>query len=390
MPERIEKIEALPLRIPRKTPYLGPLEQGVTASSKGYFIRPGNSSIYSVHDQTLLLKVVTSNGRIGWGECVSFVAPQIVKAILDEVIIPLVIGRDPHKAVEIYEDLYNAMRVRGYFGGYYHDALACLDIALWDLKGKMTGLPVSTLLGAQRRTKIPAYVSGLPKPTRDERAEMAKEWTDKGFSAIKFAAAVANDGVIAEMQSIRQAIGPDPDLLVDMHWKHTALEAVKLIRELEKYDLYVAEAPVHPEDADGQSQVVNQVRTPIGIGEELRTAYEYLPRFTRRCMSIIQPEMGRMGITSFWQVCQMAKAFHVQIMPHASIGIGIFQAASLQISACLSEQILPYHEYQHSIFDANLKFIKGNMLCTEGYFHVPDGPGLGVEPTDEVLHYVIS
>lgn len=383
----IRSIEAIPLSIPRDTPYLGPLEAGVTVNDKGYFIRPGNSSIYPVQDQTVLVKITDSEGRIGWGECTGFIGPQVSVAILNEIISPLVIGKQAHDAVRIYQDLYDGMRVRGYFGGFYHDALAALDIALWDLRGKEAGLAVCQLLGADRGRRIPAYVSGLPKATLEARAELAREWVSRGFGAIKFAAAVAHDGEVEEMRGLRQALGAGPRILIDMHWKYTALEAIHLIKELEAYDLYLAEAPVNPEDIDGLAQVAASVSTSIGIGEELRTVYEYRPRFTGRCMNVIQPEMGRTGITAFWKIAQLAEAFHCRIMPHASIGIGIFQAASLHVSAALPN--VPYHEYQHSIFDKNLKYLSGNMACSNGWFTVPDGPGLGVEPTEEALSYRI-
>jgi L-alanine-DL-glutamate epimerase-like enolase superfamily enzyme len=384
----IRDITVFPVRIPRETPYLGPLEKGVTANDKGYIIRPGNRSVYSIHDQSVLVRVAAENGAVGWGECVGFVGPRVVTAILQEILIPLVIGRDPHDVMAIYEDLYDAMRVRGFFGGFYHDAIAALDIALWDLRGKLLGLPVSKLLGAQRRTRIPAYVSGLPKATLTERAALAKEWMDKGFNALKFAAAVAHEGEVAEMRAIREAIGTGPKIIADMHWKHTAGAAIKLITELEAYDLYIAEAPVHPEDIDGQARVAHGVKTPVAIGEEYRTVYEYEPRFRRSCMDVIQPEMGRTGLSSFWKICQLAQAFHCEVVPHASIGIGIFQAASLHASSCVLD--LPYHEYQHSIFDKNLRFLTGNMRCEAGYFYLPDGPGLGVEPNEEVFKHVIK
>jgi len=146
MSEAIEIITAMPLAVPRPVPYLGPLENGVKINEKGVFTRPGNHSVYGVADHSVLVKVTTTGGAIGWGECVSVVAPQVVTAILNEMVIPLVRGRDPHDVVAIYEDLYNAMRVRGYFGGFYHDALAALDIALWDLRGKLAGLPICQLL----------------------------------------------------------------------------------------------------------------------------------------------------------------------------------------------------------------------------------------------------
>ena len=124
------------------------------------------------------------------------------------------------------------------------------------------------------------------------------------------------------------------------------------------------------------------VTCPVGIGEELRTSFEYLPRFERRAIGVIQPEMGRTGITSFMEIAALGRAFHVKVMPHASIGIGLFQAASLHASAVLPH--LEMHEYQHSIFDKNLQYITGDMSCEAGMFTVPSGPGLGVAPAEDV------
>jgi galactonate dehydratase len=387
MTDRIESVEAFPLSIPRPVPYLGPLENGIVPNKQGYFIRPGNQSIYSVHDHSVLVKITTESGLVGWGECYSIVAPQATAILIRDVLAPLVIGRDPHDSMVMYEDLYNGMHVRGFFGGYYVDAVAGVDIALWDLRGKLTGLPICKLLGGQRMQRIPAYVSGLPKPTLPERAALAKEWVNKGFNAIKFAAAVADQGELVEMQTIREAVGPDIKILIDFHWRYPAQHAIKLINAIEQYDLYAAEAPCEPEDIEGQAEVSRSVKTPVAIGEELRTVFEFRPRFEKRCMSIIQPEIAHMGITAFWEVSQMAKAFHCKNLPHASIGIGIFQAASLQVTAALPN--VPYHEYQHSIFDKNLQYITGNMRCEEGFYYLPEGPGLGVEPRNEVFKYVM-
>jgi L-alanine-DL-glutamate epimerase-like enolase superfamily enzyme len=384
--DEIAEIDVFPVSIPREVPYLGPLEKDNSVNSKGYFIRPGNQSVYHVSDQSVLVKITTRSGKYGWGECVGFVVPEAAVSIIRELIAPLLIGKDPYDVVQIYEDLYNAMRVRGFFGGYYHDAIAAVDIALWDLKGKLLGLPICKLLGSRRHPVIPAYVSGLPKASIPERAALAREWMDKGFAAFKFAAAVSHDGIVAEMEALRESAGDEAKILIDMHWKFTAAEAISLISRLEKYNLFVAEAPVKPEDIKGQALVVRSVKTPVAIGEELRTVYEYRPRFEEGCMHVIQPEMGRTGITSFWNICQLALACNVTVMPHASIGIGIFQAASLQVSASLPN--LVYHEYQHSIFDKNLKYIRGNMRCEAGYFHLPEGPGLGVEPSEEVYRFL--
>ena len=381
--DRIKNVECFKLAIPRDTPYLGKLNEGETVNSKGCFVRKGNSSIYSVNDNSLLVRITCESGAYGWGECVTVVAPQVAEAVVEQILGPIVIGRSPMNAVEIYEDLYNSMRVRGFFGGFFMDAVAAIDMAIWDLKGKLLRLPVYELLGSGRHKKLKAYVSGLPAPTRRERADLAKSFMDKGFDAVKVPIIVDVEHPAEEMESLRQAVGGQAKLLVDMHWRYTAQEAIQLIHRMNQYDLYLAEAPVHPEDMEGQAQVTATVGLHVGIGEELRTVYEYLPRFQARCMDVIQPEMGRMGITAFWNVCQMSLAYHKLVMPHASIGIGIFQAASLQVSAAVENCMM--HEYQHSIFNKNLQYIRGNMRCEQGYYYLPEGPGLGVEPTAEVL-----
>ena len=384
--DKVDKVEAFCLAIPRDTPYLGPLERGTAANSKGYFVRPGNRSIYSLQDHSVLVKVTTADGLTGWGESYGIVAPEVVRVILEEILVPVVLGRNPEDAAVIQEDLYDMMRVRGFFGAFYMDAIAALDIALWDVKGKRAGVSLATLLGGRRHEQLPAYVSGLPKATREERVALAKAWQAKGFNAFKFAAAVASDGEVAEMRSLREALGDEVDLLIDMHWRYTALEAIRLINQLQDYTLYLAEAPCNSEDIEGQAQVARSVGASVALGEELRTVYEYRPRFVQRCMNIIQPEIAHMGVTQFARVCQMAVAFHCKVIPHASIGIGVFQAASLQVTATLPNA--PYHEYQHSIFDKNLRFVTGDMRCEAGYFSVPTGPGIGVEPTAEIFNYL--
>lgn len=381
--DAVTSVETFIVSIPREVPYLGPLRDGEAVNARGYVVRRGNRTIYPTTDMTLLVKVIGESGRVGWGECYGIVAPEAPKAIIDDVLAPLILGRDPAAARVIHQDLYDLMRVRGYFGGYYLDALAGLDIALWDLAGKGLGVPVSTLLGGRRHATIPAYVSGLPKATLEERCALAAEWVGKGFRGLKFAAVVSDEGIVEEMAALREAVGPEIDIAVDLHWKFEAAEAIRLIRRLETYNLYFAEAPCAPEDLEGQARVARAIGTPLALGEELRTVYEYRPRFEARAMSIVQPEMGHAGVTELAGIARMAEAFHMKVIPHASISVGIFMAASLQVASTLAN--VPYHEYQHSVFDRNLAFTKGDMGCANGAYTVPTGPGLGVEPDEDGL-----
>jgi galactonate dehydratase len=108
----------------------------------------------------------------------------------------------------------------------------------------------------------------------------------------------------------------------------------------------------------------------------------------RRAMSIVQPEMGHTGISQFMQIGRMANAFHMKVIPHASIGIGIYQAASLHATAALPNA--PMHEYQHSVFDRNLRYVDTTMRCEQGFFTLPQGPGLGIAPNPSVWQFLRS
>jgi galactonate dehydratase len=188
------------------------------------------------------------------------------------------------------------------------------------------------------------------------------------------------------MRVLREGLGPDVKLMVDLHWKFTAQEAIQLIDQLAPYQPYFVEAPCQPEDIEGQAHVGASIKVPLALGEEWRTVFEVRPRLERRSMSIIQPEMGHTGISQFMQIARMANAFHVKVIPHASIGIGIFQAASLHATAALPN--CPMHEYQHSVFDRNLQYVKTTMRCANGQFTLPEGPGLGTEPHEDVWQYL--
>ena len=382
----IRSVESFIISIPRETPYLGPLGPGENINARGYLIRRGNRSIYPASDMSVLVKITAEDGTVGWGETYGIVAPSAVTSIIDDVLGPVIIGRDPRDVMVIQEDLYDLMRVRGFFGGYYMDAIAGVDIAIWDLFGKLLGQPVVKLLGGQRQASLPAYVSGLPAATLDARLELARQFQQRGFDAFKYAAAVSFEGIVNEMRVLREGLGPDTKLMVDLHWKLTAQEAVQLIAQLEPYRPYFVEAPCQPEDIEGQAHVGAAIRVPLALGEEWRTVYEVRPRLERRAMSILQPEIGHTGISQFMQIARMANAFHVKVIPHASIGIGIFQAASLHAAAALPN--CPMHEYQHSVFDRNLQFVTTTMQCEAGVFHLPDGPGLGIEPHESVWKYL--
>ncbi|RYD65866.1 MAG: mandelate racemase/muconate lactonizing enzyme family protein [Sphingomonadales bacterium] len=378
MTDAIAHIETFVVTIPRDTPYLGPLRPGEEVNERGYFVRTSNRTIYPVEDRSVLVKVTTRDGVIGWGETYGLTAPGVIGVFVDDLILPLIRGRSPHDVAAIWDDLYDILRVRGYGGGFWLDAVAAVDIALWDICGKLAGKPVRDLLGGAQRKTIPAYVSGLPRATIPERVELAQAFVAKGYDAIKFAAAVSTDGIEAELKALREALGPDVRLMIDFHWMFAPEAAVELIQRLEPYGLHFAEAPVKPEDIDGLAHVARSVTTPVAAGEEWRSTYDALPRLKAGAVAIVQPEMGHTGITQFMAIAALADRHGVPTIPHATIGTGIFQAASLQASAAIRD--LPMHEYQHSIMDRNAALLDGELKAEAGQYLLPHGPGLGVAP----------
>ena len=139
---QISSVETFIISIPRQTPYLGPLGPGESINSRGYLIRKGNRSIYPDSDMSVLVKVTAEDGTVGWGETYGIVAPDAVTSIIDDVLGPVTVGRDPRDAMVIQEDLYDMMRVRGFFGGYSMDAIAGVDSAIWDLVVKVVNQPL--------------------------------------------------------------------------------------------------------------------------------------------------------------------------------------------------------------------------------------------------------
>jgi galactonate dehydratase len=384
MNDRIARVEPFVLTIPRETPYLGALRPGEEANAKGYFVRRGNRTVYPSFDRNVLVRITTEQGVVGWGETYGLVAPRATMEIISDLLAAFVIGREALDASVIHDDLYGLMRVRGYTGGFYLDALAAVDIALWDIAAQSLGVPLCKLLGGRRRAQIPAYLSGLPKPHRSARAEFAVEWQSQGFNAFKFASPVADDGVVREIATLRERLGADAKIACDMHWAQKAADAKAMIRAMEPYGLWFAEAPVAPEDIDGLADVAAGVSTPVAAGEEWRTAWDAEARLARRACAILQPEMGHKGVTEFMRIATLAQAHHVDIIPHATIGIGIFLAASLHASAAAAN--VTCHEFQHSIVEPNRRFLDGEILCRAGLYTVPEGAGLGVRPSQEALN----
>lgn len=380
--DRVKLIEVYLCDLSQDRPYLGALREGETVNRSGYFVRRGNRTVYPRFNRSLVVRIETDGGAEGWGETYGLVAPVATAEIILDLLVDFVRDRDPADAESIHDELYDLMRVRGYTGGFYLDALAAIDIALWDAWGHLSGKPVFDLLGGKRQGSIPAYVSGLPEETLEKRCELAGGWKGRGFSDFKFALPVADNGVKAEMAALRQELGADSRIAIDLHWALDSSSALELVSEVEPFDPWFLEAPVPPEEIEQLREVAMQSGQQIAVGEEWRTAYDARLRLERGACHIVQPEMGHTGITEFVRICRCAAEREVAVIPHATIGSGIFLAASLQVSAAMEP--VTGHEFQHSILEPFRHFMKPELNCEQGTYRIPAADGIGVRPSPEM------
>ena len=378
MSRRVVSLETYIVTVPRETPYLGPLAPDEFVNARGYVVRRGNGTIYPTKDRSIAVRVTTDDGLIGWGETYGVCAPRATCEIINDLLAPVVMGADPDDVEAIWDQLYGLMRVRGCVGGFHGDAIAGVDIALWDLRGRAAGLPLRDLVGTTVRTSLPGYVSGLPAASLRERVALAAAMHGEGHRSFKIAAVISREGIVKEVAALREALGDGAELLIDLHWKFSADEALALAEALAPYRPGFIEAPVKPEDLAGLARVGRESAVPVAAGEEWYTAYEVANRLAAGPLAFLQPEMGHTGVTQFRRIAALAAAHGTRIAPHATIGAGIFLAASLQLSATLPH--LWKHEWQHTIFTRNVALLEGDMHYDQNAYVLPNGAGLGVVP----------
>ena len=386
--DQVASVEVFLVDLSQDQPYLGSLREGESVNASGYFVRKGNRTVYPRKNRSLVVKITTRDGVIGWAETYGLVTPQATAAIIGDLLTDFVVGRDPFDVESIHDELYDLMRVRGYTGGFYLDAIAAIDIGLWDISGRIAGLPVAELLGGFQHEEIPAYVSGLPEDTLAKRCDLAVSWQERGFDSVKFALPVADDGAATELKALRHALGDTARIAIDLHWSLATDEAISLAGELQDDRPWFLEAPVATEDIESLRAVAQASSTPIAVGEEWRTHYDARLRIDRQACHIVQPEMGHTGITQFMRIGRYAEQHDLPIIPHATIGSGIFLAASLQASAALKGTIS--HEFQHSLFGPFRHFTGNTLTCESGFYQLNRSPGIGVEPSKPMLENMMK
>ena len=339
----------------------------------------------------VFVKVETDTGLHGWGEAtLEYKENTVVAAIHD--LEGWLIGKDPHNVEAFRHDCYRDAYWRG--GPVLMSALAAVEMALWDIKGKDLGVPVYQLLGGKVRDSIPVYMNGWfsPAKTPDEFAEKALElrenhfpgckWDPFGKSYLQISKRDLNLAMEC-VEKVAEVVGEDVILLVEGHGRFDVPTAQKIARRLGDYDIYWFEEPVPPQDNEGMREVKRVSPVAIAAGERLYNRYEYRPFFELGCADYIQPDVSHAGgIMELRMLGAEAEARHIGFCPHNPSG-PVANAASLQLAACIPnfimlEMMMTDVPYRADMCDEDLTLVDGRMT-------IPDRPGLGIELNEKEL-----
>ncbi|MDX8458622.1 galactonate dehydratase [Mesorhizobium humile] len=349
---------------------------------------------YIVPPRWLFLKVETDAGISGWGEPVVEGKALTVEAAVKELA-DYLIGKDPR----LIEDHWTVMHRGGFYRGgpILMSAIAGIDQALWDIKGKALGVPVHELLGGKLRETIKVY-SWIGGDRPAEVAAGARDVVARGFQALKMNGTEELqivdshdriDAAVERVAMVREAVGPNIGIAVDFHGRVHRPMARMLVKELEPYRLMFIEEPVLSENREALKEIAALGSTPIALGERLYSRWDFKSVFEEAVVDIIQPDLSHAGgITECRKIAAMAEAYDVAVAPHCPLG-PIALAACLQLDAVsyncfIQEQSLGIH-YNAGNDLLDYAANKDVFRYEDGYVAIPDGPGLGVEIDEDYV-----
>jgi galactonate dehydratase len=343
----------------------------------------------------LFLKVTTSDGTVGWGEPVVEGRARTVETAVEELFDSYLLGEDPTRIEDHWQAMYRGGFYRG--GPVLLSAIAGVDQALWDIKGKQLGAPVHELLGGPVRDRVRVY-QWICGDRPDDVGEAAREKVEAGFTALKMNATAelervdsprAVDEAVERLATVRDAVGDDVDIGVDFHGRASKPMAKRLVTELEPHEPFFVEEPVLPEHNDALPRIAAQTSTPIATGERMYSRWDFKEVFEQGSVDVIQPDLSHAGgITEVHKIAAMAEAYDVALAPHCPLG-PVALAACVQVDAAapnalIQEQSLDIHYNETSDV---LDYLADPSVFEfeDGYMDVPDGPGLGVSVDEDAL-----
>lgn len=348
--------------------------------------------LFQVPPRWLFLKIETDEGIVGWGEPVIEGKAATVKAAVDELMESL-IGKNPM----VIEDHWNMMYRSGFYRGgpILMSAIAGIDQALWDIKGRFYNAPIHQLMGGKARDSMKVYSwIGGDRPADVQNA--ARNIVSKGFAALKMNATEELQYVdsyekvsqaVDRIAAVREVVGPGVGIGIDFHGRVHKPMAKILAKALEEYHPMFIEEPVLPENNEALREISNHVSVPIATGERMFSKWQFKTVLKEGYIDIIQPDLSHAGgITECKKIISMAEAFDVAAAPHCPLG-PIALAACLQVDATchnafIQEQSLGIHYNEGS--DLLDYLVKKDVFHYEnGYVKIPDGPGLGIEINED-------
>lgn len=380
---QIKSIECYPLRIPGH-PYCGGHDTRKNTGQYGdYTTHAVYRAIYTMNAETLLVKIMSDDGVVGWGETQAAITPHIVAQLVNELVAPGYLGQDPHDYAVLRDRAYDRLRDRGHDSGQYVDAISACDIALHDLLGKVHGKPVHQLLGGAYRQEIPCYVSGVPAVSVAEQADHMRRWQEQGFNRFKISLGYGVKQDIAHMEGLRRELGDEPTFLVDQHWVYDLNDSIRIGRAFEALGIGFMECPMDAEIFAQYGKLCAALDLPIALGEEFRTRYRFKERIDAGALDIAQPDIGRLGITEGMRVTTLCNAAGIPSAPHIGSGLAPYTAASLQVAAATENLFLL--EFQPTQIDVSDEYFTPSIRPRAGAYHLSDLPGLGVEPIEDKI-----
>lgn len=345
---------------------------------------PPNSKAWAANYETiksgwrnwLFVKVHTDEGVTGIGECSGW--PRVIETAVADLA-SILIGEDPTHIERLWQKMQVAIMGHGMTGVVGGGAMTGIDMALWDIKGKVLNTPVWNLLGGKMRDRIRIYAHA-------KTPDMALELKARGITAVK---AGGLSEPVEMMQKLRAAVGDDMDLMIDCHgppWLTTA-DAIALGRRLEPLDLLFMEDPIPPEQADGYARIRDAVAIPLAAGERAATIWGLRPLIEQGLVDVVQPDTGRAGgITQMKKIAAMAEARGILFAPHSGSLGPVAEFAALHLLAAIPNALML--ERIEIDWPGRGDVITPMPATVDGHITVPDAPGLGVDIVEaEIAKY---
>ena len=345
---------------------------------------------YSQTVDTCLVKITTDTGLVGWGEAKAPVAPTATAAVVRDLLAGLLLGEDPRNPALQWERMYGAMRIRGHHTGFYMEAMSGVDIALWDLTGKALGVPLSKLLGGRFRERVKIYASGIPgvradapPDAWDRLRQNAEDVRARGFRAVKMGIGLGILGDLRSVQTVRETLGPDFQIFTDAAGMYNLPDAIALARGLQRLNVGWLEAPLAPEEVANYGRLARAVDLTIA-SDLVYNRWQVRDLLLAGGVDVVQPDVCRAGgVTECKRIAELADAFHKAATPHVSIGSAVHFAASVHLASALPNQsVMEFWYGANPLGDA---IIRTPFRIEQGYFWLPDGPGLGIDIDEDAL-----